>query len=232
MKNSEAKNKTVTVSVGAFVQVGQVAKKLKMSKSQFASAAIAYFAETGLDPTKERPLGLANVSAKVSQETRAVRELNVEIGQRLITIMRGWEKTLYGFLQQQQAGTVNYLQQIESNLLGHQVQVESTLLAPMVEQLFRVNLEANTTRNLAARLFVEATQKPDLTKQAPERYQDQVAHLNSERDVMLTKQTREFIATNSVPKPTLSPKPQVPAVPVRTPSVPAAATTAAAAPPK
>ena len=200
--------------------------KLKVSKRKYVNAAIAYFAETGLNPTKERPQGLANVSAKVSQETRAVRELNVEIGQRVITIIRGWEKTLYGFLQQQQAGTVNYLQQIESNILAHQVEVESTLLAPMVEQLFKVNLEAFIARALTTRLLMK------VTDQEEEGYQSQMEKSDSGRDQQLAMKMREFIATNSVAKPTLSPKPQVPAVPAKAPMLPAAATTAAAVPPK
>lgn len=72
-------------------------KKLKISKTKYANAAVAYFAETGLNPTKERPHGLANVSSKVAQETLAVKELNVEIGNRLISIIRGWEKPSTAF---------------------------------------------------------------------------------------------------------------------------------------
>ena len=231
-KTSEGPSDNIRLDPSANRQLTAHAKKLKVSKSKYASAAIAYFAETGLDPTKERLHGLANVSSKVAEETLAVRHQNVEIGNRLIAILRGWEKTLYGFLQQQQAGTLNYLQQIESNILAHQVQSESTYLSPMVEQMFRVNLEANTTRNLAARLFVEATQKPDTVKKPAERFQDQRAALDRERDEMLTTQLREFIKTDSVSKPTLSAKPQVPAIPAKAPSTPAAGTPAPGAAPK
>ncbi|MDF7815453.1 hypothetical protein [Hymenobacter sp. YC55] len=212
---------SVRVTGDAFRQVTTHAKKLKLTNGEYVSAAIAYFAETGLDPTKERPHGLANVTAKVSQETLAVRQQNVEIGNRVISILRGWEKTLYGFLQQQQAGTLNYLQQIESNILGHQVQVESTLLAPMVEQLFKVNLEAFITRGLTSQLLVKSTNQPEGS------YQRQMDTSNNGRDQQLALLMREFIKTNNVDKPKLSPKPTVPATPAKAPSQPAATTPAA-----
>lgn len=194
------------------------AKKLKLSKTKYASAAIAYFAETGLDPTAERPHGLADVSAAVSEQTLAIRQQNVDIGNRLISILRGWEKTLYGFLQQQQTGTSNYLQQIESNILGHQVQVESALLAPMVEQLFKVNLEAYITRAFASDLYVKSAGLPAGS------VEKQMEVSTTGRDMQLAKLMREFIETNNVAKPTLSPKPQVPATPAKAPSMPAGAT--------
>ena len=49
------------------------AKKLKIGKGEYASAAIAYFAESGLNPTAERPQGLAGVALKVGAEARSVR---------------------------------------------------------------------------------------------------------------------------------------------------------------
>ncbi|QKG55087.1 hypothetical protein [Hymenobacter sp. BRD67] len=122
-------------------------KKLKLSKRAYASAAVAYFATTGLNPTKEQPKGLASVALKVDEETLAIRAQNVDIGNRLISLLRGWERNLYSFLQQQQQTTYDYLEQIEANMLQHQGTVETILLAPMVEQLFKVNLEAFITRD-------------------------------------------------------------------------------------
>ena len=191
------------------------AKKLKVSKTKCANAAVAYFAATGLDPTKEQTQGLAGVNAKVDKETLAVRAQNVEIGNRLIGIIRGWEKNLYTFMQQQQQTTYGYLEQIESNILQHQVTVETNLLAPMVEHLFKVNLEAMTTRGLATRLFIEATQKADSLKNSTERYQSQKAQLDGERDLLLANQMREFLETYSVPLPKPTPKRAVTLVPAK-----------------
>ena len=51
IKGATGKTKAVAVDEVAYSQVLAQAKKLKMSKSKYASAAIAYFAENGLDPT-------------------------------------------------------------------------------------------------------------------------------------------------------------------------------------
>lgn len=200
-KEEKEDSPIVRLDAEAIHLLSKAAKKAKVSKGKYASAAIAYFASTGLDPTKEQPKGLANVSIKVDEVERNVRTQNHEIGTRLIKIIRTWESNLYTFLQQQQASTNNYLELIESNILQHQVTVESNLLAPMVEHLFRVNQEATTTRGLATRLFIEATKKPDSPRTPAERYQDQKVQLDEERDFMLTNQTREFLKTNSVPLP-------------------------------
>lgn len=124
---------------------------------------------------------------------------------------------------QQQAGTLNYLQQIETNILAHQVQVESKLLAPMIEQLFKANLEAFIIRDFASQLFVKANNLPVGSAEK------QMELATNGRDQQLATVLREFIETNSVAKPSLSPKPQVPAIPAKAPSVPTGGTPATGA---
>jgi hypothetical protein len=214
---ADPKIKTVGITEDAFVQVEAQAKKLKMSKSKYTSAAIAFFAESGLDPTKERPQGLASVATKVGVETLAIRAQNVDIGNRLISIIRGWEKNLYSFLQQQQQATYGYMEQIEANILQHQVSVETNLLAPMVEQLFKVNLEAFITRRFASDLFVKSTNLPAGSAE------QQMELSTTGRDQQLVVLMREFLKTNSVPLPKTTPKRAVTPVPPKpvTPASPA-----------
>ena len=197
------------------------AGKLKIGKGTYASAAIAYFAESGLNPTAERPQGLAGVALKVGAEARSVRVQQVEIGNRLISMQRAWEKSLYEFLKQQQGGTLNYLEQIESNILAHQVTVESSLLSPMVELMVKNNIETYLVRVISERMSLQQTGKKDTEWAAANK------GVNEERDLQLAAQMREFIKINSVPKPHLSPKPQVPATPAKAP-IPAAPATGAA----
>lgn len=193
-------------------------KKLRLTEVRFASAAITYFAETGLDPTAERPKGLHDLGTQMSKQMRASEILNLDIANQLFSLLQGWEKNLYEFLQQQQGATLNYLEQIENNLLRHQVAVESNLIAPLAEQLCRVNLEATTTRGLATQLVVEVAPKPaEMARKSIERYREQKALMDEERDLMLTARTREFIKTNYVPKPIPTPKPQVLAAPGKSP---------------
>jgi hypothetical protein len=207
--------KTVALENMAHSSLEKSAKKLKMSKAKFASAAILYFTETGLDPTKEQPKGLANVSDKVGQDTRAIRVQNVDIANRLIGIIRAWEKTLYGFMQLQQGATLNYLEQIEKNILSHQVAVETNLLSPLIEQVIRGRLESYIARVLAEKTNLQVTEG----KQA--NWLQMNGDHNGERDQLLVKALREFITTNSVPAPKLSVKPGVPAAPAKAVATPA-----------
>jgi hypothetical protein len=195
----------------------QQAKKLGTTKSKYASAAIAYFAQNGLDPTKEQPKGLANVNDKVSTETRAIRVQNVDIGNRLISIIRAWEKTLYGFMQLQQGGLLSYMEKIEKNILSHQVAVETHFLAPMIEQMMKANIEAYMSRVVGEWSYLEIMKRPAGDWAA----QDE--KLNRERDQKLISLMQEFLKSHSVPTPQLSVKPPVAAAPGPAKVVPPAA---------
>ena len=220
----------IRLEPGANRQLTAQAKKLKMSKSKYASAAIAYFAERGLNPTVELPQNLADVRKVVIQEARTTRVQQVEIGNRMIAINKTWEKALYEFLKMLQGGTLNYLEQIESDILRHQVAIETNYLSPMVEMLLTAKAEAYLARVIGERTNLRVRGKEDSEWAAATKA------INDERDQKVMGQVREFIKTNSVPAPKLASKPQLPAVPVRVPTaVPAAAPAAvpaAGTPPK
>ena len=201
-------------------------KKLKMSKTKYASAAIAFFAETGLDPTKERPAGLAEITATVIKESRTTRVQQVEIGNRTISILRAWEKALYGFLQQQQGGTLNYLEQIENDILRHQVALETNFLSPMVEMMVKSNIEIYINRVLTERTNLRVSGSEQAGWAAANK------GLNDDRDAQILVQMREFIKTNGVPVPKLAPKPLVPALPPKAPMAPASGTPTGGTAPK
>jgi hypothetical protein len=216
-RTTEKASDNIRLEPVANQQLTAHAKKLKMSKTKYASAAIAFFAESGLDPTAERPGGLADVNAKVSIETLAVRRQNADIGNRLMGIMRTWEKSLYGFLQEQQAGTLSYLEQIENNIIQHQVAVESELLAPMVELIISGSVEAQTARLYGVRTHLHVTGKKEESAWAVENDTVRTQRINE-----VKKRLREFIETNNVnvSAPGRASKPEVPEVPKVVLSVP------------
>lgn len=211
---------SVRVTADAFRKLTTHAKKLDINNGKYASAAIAFFAEAGLDPTKERPAGLAEVTATVIKEARTTRVQQVDIGNRTISILRAWEKALYGFLQQQQGGTLNYLEQIENAILRHLVTVETNLLSPMVEMMVKNNIETYMGRVIAERTGLHMTGKKESEWDAANRA------MNDDRDQQLIIQMREFIKTNGVPVPQLAPKPLVPVLPPKAPMAPASGTPA------
>lgn len=225
-KGDGSKGFTVGVDADAHRQVTAQSKKLNVSKTQYASAAIAYFAESGLDPTKEQRLGFAGIAQKLDAVEAAIRNQNHEIGTRLVQIIRTWEKNLYSFLQLQQASTNNYLEMIESNILQHQVLIETNYFAPMVENLFKANLEAFIARGLTTELFVKAATLPSGS------YEKQMELSNTGRDQQLVTLMREFLKTNSVPLPKPTRRPAVAPVPLPPPKPAAPASTAPTVAPK
>jgi hypothetical protein len=210
-------------------QLTASAKKLKMSKSKYASAAIAFFAESGLDPTAERPEGLAGIGRKVDKETLAVRQQNVDIGNRLIGIIRGWEKNLYGFMQQQQVATNLYLENIESNLLKHQVAVETNFLVPMLEQIITGSKDAYIGRGVSTRVYLQ------MTTNSQDSWNGQNNRFSSERDEMLVTELQKVAKSHPMQPFRPTPKPGITQIPAKPVAATPAATPAPAvtpAPPK
>ena len=199
----DPKIKTVGVTEAAFVQVEAQAKKLKMSKSKYASAAIAYFAESGLDPTAKIPEGLAGLNATVLKETTQGRAQAALIGNRIMSVMRTWEKNQYTFLQEQQAGMLNYLEQIENTLHRQHTAVEMNLLTPMASMLINTELELDTLRDLSATavMILKKVKEED-----HEKYK-QMGRTGARKEHV--EKMREFIQTNHVAKPVHSPKPGI-----------------------
>lgn len=222
----EAKSTTVTVSDASYTQLKNSAKKLRVSKSKYASAAIAYFAERGLNPTVELPQTLAEIGKVMVQEARATRVQQVDIGNRMIAINKTWEKALYEFLRMQQGAVQNYVEQIASDILRHQVAIETNYLSPMVEMLLTAKVEAYLARVIGERTNLRVRGKEDTEWAAANKA------INDDRDQKVAAQGREFFKTNSVPAPKLSPKPQLAAVPAKAPAAPAAAPPTNGTPPK
>lgn len=202
------------------------AKKLKLSKREYANVAIAYFGESGLNPKAARNETLAGFALRQKDEGRAGRQQTVDVGNRLISIIRTWEKASYQFMQQLQAGTVNHMEQIESNLLQQLVGLESSYFVPLVEMIMKNNIEIYFARVIS--------EKTELVVRGQKDSEWAEGHklLNESRNKQLVELMREFIKNNRLEKPTLSPKPQPLAIPVKAPAAPAAVPPAGGTAPK
>lgn len=229
---AKPERKSVMLELDTHRILDKSAKKLKLSNGEYVSAAIAYFAQTGLDPTKDQPVSLAVVSMKVDAMEAAIRKQNHEIGTRLVQIIRTWEKNSYAFMQNVQASTNNYLEMIESNLLQHQVEVEGKLLAPLVEGQFKGILETELVRGLVTYLYMMAPNPNEPAEKHAEKFSVHRAHNTAQRDKELAKALHEFQKTNAVPLPKPTRRPAVIPVPAAPPKPAAPASTAPAAPPK
>ena len=216
--------KTVALENVAHSSLEKAAKKLKMSNAKFASVAITYFTQNGLDPTQDHTSleelsqqmkeGFAKLGVGVTDGVANVRAHNADIGNRLFALTRNFEKTLYAFEQQQQLATYSYLELIESNLLRHLVQIDSDVFQPIMEHLLRTEQEAFITRGLATRIMLHLRNESQVLGA-------QNAKFTDEREEVLVTKLREYLQNHKLPTPQPNRRPGATVVPTK-PASPAA----------
>jgi len=217
---------TVGVDANAHRQVEAQAKKLQVSKSKYASAAISFFAERGLDPTKEH-MNIEGVAIKVGEGVANVRAHNADIGNRLFALTRSFEKTIYLFMQQQEHNMNLYLEGIEGNIIRRLVSIEDNLLLPLIERVLRGAGDAYIGRSLGERIYLE------ILKQPASLWKEQDDMLTGEREQVLIAELRKLMTNHAIPaakstrRPAATPVPPKPVTPAGAP-----ATTPGATPPK
>ncbi|WP_157541670.1 hypothetical protein [Hymenobacter aerophilus] len=160
-KVTRGQGRAVGLDDVAYAQLGTAATKHNVSKGAFASAAILYFSELGVDPTVETAgSGLAEVTEKLAMLTTKVGEMqetarkqSADIGNRVVGMWRTLEKNLYTHLATQQSATNLYLEAIEENLLGKLAATESQLLWPLMERVLGGSANGLMARRMTAELL-------------------------------------------------------------------------------
>ena len=213
--------KTVGLDASTHTSLVKSAEKLSMSKAKFASAAIRYFVENGLDPTKTGVSEIAQLRTLIGESNYEIRKQNVDIGNRLVTILRTWEANQYKFMQTQQGGLLGYLEGIEANILNHQVAVESQVLAPLFERVVRNGVESHLTRMLTEILLLKLDNKkyPFL----PAELKGTNAEYDGQRDRQLVRELQKLLEAATVATPKRTQKPVVAVPTVGAPAKPAGA---------
>lgn len=145
------------------------------------------------------------------QETYDVREHNANIANRLVGIIRTFERNLGTLVQQQQAGTFKYLESIERNILGYLMNIEENLLTTILERVVRGNVENHMNRVMlqvtslqldGKRFPFSETELTDLTKS-----------YDQQRDEQIVVEGRQLLESKKVLRPRSSVMPAVVEVP-------------------
>ncbi len=194
---------TVGVDAEAFRLLAAQAKRLKLSKRKFTSAAIAYFAKNGLDPTNSQ-LSLTGLSMLVDENGVKGRELSNQIGNMFMTIIGRLEPALYGFMQQQQQTTQSYLQQIEHNLLAQQAAMEATFLVPLLEQVVRGGLDAEKARLVITKILFKLYDSKQVMEDADARTRENTI----EREERVVKELNKILLRTASTAPQVTAQPQ------------------------
>lgn len=200
-----ADGKSVKLLPDVDVQLGKAAKKLKMTKSNFASAAVAYFTETGLDPRKVSKASLAKVEQRVVQETYDVREHNANIGNRLVSIIRTFERNMGTLVQQQQAGTFKYLEGIERNILTYLVNIEENLFSTILERVLSNGIESHMSRIILQTISLQLKNQTFTSESLKELTLD----YDRQRDAQLVIAGQKLLESKRVERPKVSLKPTI-----------------------
>jgi hypothetical protein len=212
------------LNLASHQQLEKAAKKLKMNNAEYASAAIAYFAKSGLDPREEHLLDGPLTRSKISEGVANVRAHNADIGNRLFALTRGFEKTMYLFMQQQEHNMNVYLEGIEGNLMKRLVLMEDSLLQPLVERVLRGNQEAHLGRGIGMLIYQAMSEK------SPS-WGDQNKIYTKELEENLAKELKEFMTDHPIPPAKSTKRPAATPVPAATP-LPPKTIAPAATPPK
>ena len=151
---------TIGLEREAWLQLEQHCKKLKISKTVFASEAVKFFTSQGLDPTQPRATTLpeigqqlAMLTTKVGEMQETARKQSADIANRVVGMWRTLEKNLYQHLSTEQLAMLSYLESIEANLLDRATATESQYLWPLMERMLRVVRELGVTRQIASDIY-------------------------------------------------------------------------------
>lgn len=230
-----ADGKSVKLLPDVDVQLGKAAKRLKMTKSDFASMAVAYFTDSGLDPRKMSKTSLAKIENRVVQETYDVREHNANIGNRLVGVIRTFERNMGILIQQQQAGTFKYLESIERNILSYLMAIEENLLDTMLERIMSNGIESHMTRIILQTVSLQLKSQKLTFSETDLR--ELTLDYDRQRDGQLVVAGRKLLEGKKIERPKLSSPPafvELPKPPAKftppAPAIPAATTPGVAAP--
>jgi len=87
-KTTSAPVRTVGVEADVLRQLHKASKELKVSSTKFASAAIGYFTERGLNPVTDRQREGITIQKKVDERADELQQQIAALGERLFGFMK------------------------------------------------------------------------------------------------------------------------------------------------
>ena len=218
-KRLNGTSRTVTVDDEAYLQLEVIPAKLRLTKSAYASAAVRYFADQGLDPTRSESVATLQelvkqnreLSLKIDSIQETARKQSADIGNRLVGMWRVLEKNLYTHLATEQSALLLYLEAIEGNIMNTIVGTESEYLWPLMERVIR-----GATDSLMGRRMTSDVLERMADPKVPEYRQAQVNNEYSEdREKEVVRVSREVLAAIKLDR-KVSKRPELSVAPITT----------------
>ena len=195
---------------------------LGVTACEYASAAVRYFAERGLDPMKNQEREGIVIQNKITELEKVVNTLGNRLFGWLTQHEKNLNKDLFGFLRGHEKTLFDYLQAQERNVHEHLSDQEETFLMPLMRELILTNVEALYSRRLGEQIILKV-----LGRELGE-YPTKHKEFNERRDADAKKKLEAFVV-NMAPVTQQVPA-QLPATPV--PQRPVAAAPASPAIPE
>lgn len=225
-KKAKAAPKTaVAIDQLTHRQLSKSAKELGISNAEYASAAISYFTERGLDPVANREREGIVLQHKIAELERVVNNLGNRLFGWLTQHEKNLNQDLFGFLRGHEKTLFAYLQAQDRNVHEHLSDQEEMFLMPLMRELMWTNVEALYSRRLGEQIILKILGR-ELTEY-PAKHQE----FNERRDVDARKKLDAFVENLApAPQPLASQPPPTP-VPQGHSSAPAVAAFGAASEP-
>lgn len=206
-KKAKAAPKTaVAIDQLTHRQLTKAAKELSISNADYASAAISYFTERGLDPLANREREGIVIQNKITELEKVVNTLGNRLFGWLTQHEKNLNKDLFGFLRGHEKTLFDYLQAQERNVHEHLSDQEETFLMPLMRELIVTNVEALYSRRLGEQIILKV-----LGRELGE-YPAKHKEFNERRDADAKKKLDAFVV-NMAPVTQQVPA-QLPATPV------------------
>jgi hypothetical protein len=185
----------VELQPGIHNQLTREAKLLKLTNSEYASAAVGYFTERGLNPASDRQREGMVIQAKIDKRAEALEQQVTGLGNRLFGFLQTHEKNLYSYLQSQQRALFSFLQKQEGNLFQYLTEQEKELYTPLLEEVLRGAADAFIARRLGEQIVL----RQQGSQAFDNNYTKVHAQETAERDAITLQRLVEVTNRNSVP---------------------------------
>lgn len=161
---------------------------LQISASEYASAAIRYFAERGLNPVTNHEREGAVIQRRIGD----LEKLVVTLGDRLFGWLTQHEKNLnkdlFGYLRGHEKANFEYQKNQTLSVHQHLNDLEDSFLGPLMREAILGSVESFFARRITEQIMLKVSGF-DVKKEYSARHEE----LNNKRDVRVEEKITEFL---------------------------------------
>ena len=198
----------VGIAPGTHQEMAKVAKSHSLSNSVYATAAISYFSERGLNPVTDRQREGTVIMGRVDKRAARLEEQITNLGNRLFGFLQTHEKNLYTHLQIQQRALFQYLNNQESSLVRYLTDQETHILAPLLVEVVQGAADAFIARRLGEQIVLRQQDRFNL-------YGETHIQQTATRDKMVAKRLQEIAQEHAIEGPEFASIPHLTAPPTK-----------------